>query len=533
VSGVALASWAIQALIASTLLMALVMAIRAPMRRLFGPQLGYALWALPLLRLLLPPLPERWQQVTATPIARAGDTLSVIIITPGTALSHVVAPYAPASAWTPPSLGLLLGLLWLAGSAVFLCWHLTAHDRFCRRLLRSAARVERLDGVSVIASAAATGPLAFGVLHRYVAFPLDFDDRYDVDERELALAHELGHHQRGDLIANWAALAVLAVHWFNPIAWRAFRAFRADQELANDARVLAGRTTIDRHAYACAIIKAAHGGAVSAACHLHTIDDLKGRIRMLSTLPRSRSRIATGGAMITVLVLAGLGLTASGTSAAAALTGKVGETIGMDLQLPPAPRAAPAAAANGDLADAEEVADAAPAADAPDAPPMPRRAVHHAGTVSISDDRVTVTNGAVRARDGLPVSGAGMPLVSERACGGRRNAGDRPVVVEARDHGQRAMIICSDRIARMAAAATAHAAAVAVQASAAAAQAVAVALDSKQIRLDATRHAIAGMRAARLGIVNEPTLSAFQRKAALQGIDRGIADMRAQLSEID
>ena len=93
----------------------------------------------------------------------------------------------------------------------------------------------------MIETDAATGPLAFGVLAHYVAFPRDFAERYDAAERELALAHELGHHARGDLLANWAALVVLALHWFNPLAWRAFRAFRADQEMANDARVLAGR----------------------------------------------------------------------------------------------------------------------------------------------------------------------------------------------------------------------------------------------------------------------------------------------------
>src|SRR3546814_1322350 len=88
-------------------------------------------------------------------------------------------------------------------------------------------------------------------------------------------------------ISDWSSdvcasdlLLVLAVHWFNPIAWRAFRAFCADQEMANDARVLAGKSATFRHVYACAIVKAAHGGAVSAACHLHTINDLKGRLKI-------------------------------------------------------------------------------------------------------------------------------------------------------------------------------------------------------------------------------------------------------------
>src|SRR3546814_3823360 len=85
------------------------------------------------------------------------------------------------------------------------------------------------DGIRVVETDAATGPLAFGVLRKYIAFPRDFAERYDEDERDLALAHERGHHARGDLIANWAALLVLAVHWFNPIAWRAFRAFRSEE----------------------------------------------------------------------------------------------------------------------------------------------------------------------------------------------------------------------------------------------------------------------------------------------------------------
>src|SRR3546814_586917 len=189
---------------------------------------------------------------------------------------------APAgSTHTPVPLGLALVVLWGAGAAGFFCWHLVAHARFCRRML--AGRVREAvadDGIRVVETDAATGPLAFGVLRKYIAFPRDFAERYDEDERDLALAHERGHHARGDLIANWAALLVLAVHWFNPIAWRAFRAFRADQEMANDARVLAGKSATFRHVYACAIVKAAHGGAVSAACHLHTINDLKGRLKI-------------------------------------------------------------------------------------------------------------------------------------------------------------------------------------------------------------------------------------------------------------
>ena len=50
-----------QALIASSLLMLLVLVLRDPVRRAFGPSVAYALWALPVLRLFLPPLPGDWR----------------------------------------------------------------------------------------------------------------------------------------------------------------------------------------------------------------------------------------------------------------------------------------------------------------------------------------------------------------------------------------------------------------------------------------------------------------------------------------
>ncbi|MEY4889909.1 MAG: hypothetical protein RIQ75_1039 [Pseudomonadota bacterium] len=65
-----------------------------------------------------------------------------------------------------------------------------------------------------------------------VVVPADFADRYDAAEQRFALAHEVTHHRRGDLIANFAGLAVLALHWFNPVAHIAWRAFRMDQEPA-------------------------------------------------------------------------------------------------------------------------------------------------------------------------------------------------------------------------------------------------------------------------------------------------------------
>ena len=533
VSGQSAAGWLVEALVASTLLMLLVLLVRRPVRNAFGPQVGYALWALPLLRLLLPPLPDAWRQAATTPISLASETITIFVADGGTTTA-AAAQAGPAPIAIGPMIGLALALLWAVGAAGFLLWHLTSHTRFCRRLLGTAAGVEEIRGVRVIASDAAPGPLAFGVLRRYVAFPLDFADRYDADERELALEHEIGHHQRGDLIANWIALAILALHWFNPVAWRAFRAFRADQELANDARVLAGRSAIDRHAYACAIVKAAHGGAVSAACHLHTIDDLKGRIRMLTTLPRSRRRLATGGALVSAVVLAGLGLTASGTSAAAAISGKVGDTIGVDLQAaPPAPPTPPVAPARPAPVTAPDVpaAPAAPrapqapdVADVPAAPPVPaapakaRRIVINrvqdgkvATFMSNADghfDDAAIERMAAEARSRAPE-------VSSRNCADGRDGGPRQLVIHTTRAGKRAMIVCTNRI------------------NAAAAAAAAVSANASVVHRDAIRTALASVAATRANIAANASIPPADRASALKDIDEALVELRNEMAGID
>ncbi|WP_241491963.1 M56 family metallopeptidase, partial [Sphingomonas endophytica] len=325
--------WAIEALLASTLLMVAVLVLRGPVRRAFGAPVAYALWAMPALRLVLPSLPEGWRG-EALPVLPAPEPIII-------SLGHPVAmlPVEPVDGgigWPVVALW-----IWLGGAALLLAWQAAGYLRFRYQVLRQGIAVDRVGSITVVQSAATNGPLAFGVFDRVVAFPRDFAARFDAEERALALEHELGHHARGDLIANWVALAVLAIHWFNPVAWAAFRAFRADQEMANDARVLERIGGHARHAYGCAIVKAAHGRAVSPACHLNTVKDLKGRLKMLGRKKASRVQVMLGGAAIAALAVGGLAFTASGTQAAERVRTSVEDATGIEMDqddIAPAPQ---------------------------------------------------------------------------------------------------------------------------------------------------------------------------------------------------
>jgi bla regulator protein BlaR1 len=505
-------AWAIEALIASAALMIVVLIVRAPVRRMFGPSVAYALWALPAIRLVLPPLPQlpAWREAAAPVLAqRASETLTVYVFEP-----LAGSTVAPAALF--PALGLPLAVLWGVGAAAFLGWHALSHRQFCQRMIAGSTRTERAGAVEVIETEAASGPLAFGIFRRYVAFPRDFAERYDADERELALLHELGHHQRGDLIANWVALAILALHWFNPLAWRAFRAFRIDQEMANDARVLAGRPAIDRHTYACAIIKAAHGGAVSAACHLHTIHDLKGRLRMLTTGSRSRRRLALGGAAVAALVIAGLAGTASGTAAAARVRAGVEKATGIDIaridaKLQSAPPAPPAMS--------EGAAPPVPpvAAVPPSAPEAPAR-VKKIKIIKIDKDGNTISEDVKELPDVRDMPNMAelknMPDIRSRRCGGDNGKTEKMVIDKSRGE-RRVMVICTDRIERMAALS---------------ADRMVRAKDMQRMAYD---RALEGLRNARNSIANNASMPADSRREALEGIDESIREMEAERTQPD
>jgi bla regulator protein BlaR1 len=509
--------WTIEALIASAVLMAIVLVVRGPVRRAFGPGIAYALWALPAIRLMLPPLPQfpAWRGTAAPALAqRAGETLTVYVLEP-------LGGSAAAPTSLCPSLGLPLAVLWGVGAAVFLGWHTFSHWRFCRRMIATSTHTELAGAVEVIETEVASGPLAFGIFRRYVAFPRDFAERYDAEERELALLHELGHHQRGDLVANWIALGVLALHWFNPLAWRAFRAFRSDQEMANDARVLAGRSAIDRHTYACAIVKAAHGGAVSAACHLHTINDLKGRLRMLTTGPRSRARLALGGTAVAAMMIAGLAVTASGTTAAASVRAGVEKATGIDiarigakLQSTPTPPAPPEGA--------ELPAPPAPPAAA--YPPSDRDAparVKKIKIIKIDKNGNTISEDVKDLPDLAELPELrdmpelkDMPDIRSGNCpGGKKAGGDNATVVRKVQGGKHIMIICTDRIERMASMAADRAA------------------RSQDIERMAYGRALEGLRRARENIARDNSMSADGRREALEGIDESIRELESDVAK--
>lgn len=298
-----MSGWMIEALIASTVLMLVVLALREPVSRRFGPRITYALWLLPALRMVLPPLPENWATAHVAPVAK---------------VSVLIGQAAPVVQNSGTTWVLAFAAVWAIGSLAFLGWHMASYRRFASLVRQDCAPLCAHDAFTVQASRIVRSPLAFGVVRKMVVVPADFADRYDPAEQLFALEHEVAHHRRGDLIANLVGLAVLALHWFNPVAHMAWRAFRLDQEAACDALVLCDASPADRHAYGSALVKSATGGVPLAACTMTAQTGLKTRLRRIveGRLPP----MPGGAALAALLVIGGLAVTAS-TGLAARATG--------------------------------------------------------------------------------------------------------------------------------------------------------------------------------------------------------------------
>lgn len=288
-------AWFFANLLWASAVMLLVLLVRRPVARWLGAGPAYALWLLPAARLLMPP--QAW---FAAEMPSLLPPLDLIVLAGETA-----APLPPSGGpgqWVP-----MLLAIWAGGAAAFIVWQWLAYRGFLTRLSLSSRSLGDHGGVPLIESEAVCGPLALGLLDRRIVVPLDFATRYSPDERRLALDHELVHHRRGDIWCNHAALLVLALNWFNPLAWIAFRAFRADQELACDAAVAAASPAAERGDYASALIKSASRTGLITACPLNHADQLKRRLRMMKDHRSSRLRMIGGAAA--VVMLAGVSLT--------------------------------------------------------------------------------------------------------------------------------------------------------------------------------------------------------------------------------
>lgn len=281
----------LEATIASSLAIAIVLVLRRPLCDAFGARVGYALWWLvpvAIVAVLLPP---------ARDIAPQPVQVLVQAVAPATTAVTDDVSTLDSTRWVLA--------LWLTGAGAMVLRFFAQQRAF----LRGLGRIEARDDGLMQAQSVNGLPAALGLWRPRIVVPADFDRRYGDEERTLLREHERVHIRHGDLYCNAIAALLRCVFWFNPLLHVATRYFRQDQELACDQRVIA-RYPQARRCYGEAMLKTQLAAQpLPLGCHWGFSHPLKERIIMLGKpVPSTRRWLI--GSLCTLGLLLGGGLAA-------------------------------------------------------------------------------------------------------------------------------------------------------------------------------------------------------------------------------
>ena len=211
------------------------------------------LWLAVGVRFVLPwGIPLRLPRPQSTPLAAAADTVQEL----GALPLPDLAPAAPAAAAALPWYARLtpwhvLAAVWLAGVLVLALRGIAGYWQLRRSVALACKAPDGCYGGACVAA-----PFTLGILRPRIYLP----DSLRGAARQAVLLHEQTHIRRGDPLTKPLFYAAVCLHWFNPLAWLAFRGFERDMEAACDEAAVQGRPLPERSAYCETLLQFAMQG---------------------------------------------------------------------------------------------------------------------------------------------------------------------------------------------------------------------------------------------------------------------------------
>lgn len=211
------------------------------------------------------------------------------------------ADAAPASgaagAGSPGTALPLLAGGWLAGAAAMALYGLWGAARL-RRRVALAFCVPGEPGV--FTGEGIAEPFAFGAVRPRIYLPLGLG----AGERRIILLHEQAHLRRRDNLVKPLFYAALCLHWFNPLAWLAFREMAADMEAACDEAVLRAAGGGVKAAYCQSLLRFSGPRARAAVALSFGEGRVSGRVRAVLRYKRPAVWAALSAALAAALLAA-------------------------------------------------------------------------------------------------------------------------------------------------------------------------------------------------------------------------------------
>lgn len=337
-------------MVSSSLLILLVLALRAVLKNRVSPRLRYALWLLVLVRLLVPgSLGSTHLSVlnAVEPVRDMGAAYVAEVPKPAAPAAggtngadgtvHATQPQqsqaqqpqqsqqsqlaqrpngSGVQAGTQPtenksvSLPDLLLVIWAVGAALTAASLLTTNVQFYVNLKNRRILVGKYRGVPVYAAGEMASPCLAGLLRP--AIYLTPEVLVYEAARTHVMAHEYTHYRQLDYVWTVLRSVCLVLHWYNPLVWAAAAISRQDGELSCDAGAVKLLGEQARAAYGRTLVSlVTHVTAPSDLVRCATTmtgkkSALKERVTLLVKNPRTTALTLC----LTVLVAALFGLSA-------------------------------------------------------------------------------------------------------------------------------------------------------------------------------------------------------------------------------
>lgn len=214
---------------------------------------SYILWAVAFSRLIIPFSFESFFSIlpfNATPLSTDMLYIETPYVETGVkaidnALNPIVSSAVLDNTFNVYQVTIFVGkVIWYSGVLILLIYSIVSYIRIKRVLDNS---VHLRDNIFI--SEKIKIPFVAGLFNANIYLPKSFDNT-----QEYIILHEQTHIRRRDNILKILAYAVLALHWFNPLVWIAFRLFVADMEMSCDESVIRKANTDIRKEYSQSLL---------------------------------------------------------------------------------------------------------------------------------------------------------------------------------------------------------------------------------------------------------------------------------------
>ena len=279
------------------------LAVSGVLRRLHIPsRLLCWLWLAVGLRFALPwGIPLTLPRPRNENLAQAADTVQALAEGPApVVLPAVQAPAVTAAAAAPWYTRLtvwhLLAVVWAVGVLVLAVRAVAGYLRL-RRTVALACKTE--DGC--YSGSCVPAPFTLGIFRPRIYLPAALTGA----ARQAVVLHERTHLRRHDPQTKPLYYAVVCLHWFNPLAWLAFRQLEREMESACDEAAVRGCDAAARNAYCESILQYALQGRMAPGSLAFGQGSVKTRIVHLL-----HYRKIGAGALLVCAAAVGLSVTA-------------------------------------------------------------------------------------------------------------------------------------------------------------------------------------------------------------------------------